>query len=267
MRIFLSLYRQACVAERFSPRSMVMIHPVSRVFAICNNRETYCSPEPTVPCCDICDVSLLDRVRPKKQLIQTRRPKVKRGLTDKSTQARLFEWRRRILKRDHANATFSSSGILPNDLVETLASVGPAVLREVVLDDLTRDWLWRDQYFDELKSHLGSLKIGPLIEMPKKTRSTTKGTKRGPEDEPTMEAPKRTRVNVEASGTNATAITSLTDRSQVPPAGGDATSSSTDTSRPFNLFAGNNSVLLAQALARLPPEMQERAKNLNVFGS
>jgi hypothetical protein len=217
--------------------------------------------EPTTACCDICTPTLLDRIRPRIHLKQTRRVKITRGVPDKTTQGHLFVWRRNIYRAHHQNATFSASGILPNSLVETLSAVGPALQQsERLLDEVTRGWLWKDRYFSELKTFVSSLYIPAFMPLPKSTR----GIKRKAVDPPLpIEGRKEKRPHVTPLEVDADrrqlvpAITSSTDGSQ-PSASQTAVSVSSGTtiSGPYADLIGG----LGPSFARwITPEMISRA--------
>ena len=76
-----------------------------------------------------------------------------------------------ILKRDFEDAVFAPSGILSDDRVENLSSVG-FIGR---LNELERvvgvDWPWFGQYGDELLEELKKLNIPPMQPKPQKRRA------------------------------------------------------------------------------------------------
>ncbi|KAF9556931.1 P-loop containing nucleoside triphosphate hydrolase protein [Agrocybe pediades] len=129
------------------------------------------TPQPTVPCCDICEPSLLDRVRPSPPDATTRKPQVKTGTINMSVKTALQKWRREIWQRDFKNAMFNASAILKDDTLETLASVGPLE----GLDDLERvvgeEWPWLDKYGDELLQTMAGLAIAPMEPRPTQRRT------------------------------------------------------------------------------------------------
>jgi hypothetical protein len=131
--------------------------------------------EPNIECCDNCTPELLDKVHPRTQLKQKRCLKEKRGVLAKTTQAKLFDWRCKIYEQDHTDLTFSQSGILPNALIKILTSMGPALKTNTrLLNDLTQDWLWRDEYLDELRTFLSTTHIPQLVPLLKNTGSCGK---------------------------------------------------------------------------------------------
>ncbi|KAH9914558.1 P-loop containing nucleoside triphosphate hydrolase protein [Fomitopsis serialis] len=98
----------------------------------------------SVPCCDVCHPSLLNRARPPLlgQLAQ-KNAKQKVGLPDPATQTALEDWRERKLEEDHTHALFGATAILSDTRVERLASVGP--ITRAVAAAMLKTWLWRDR--------------------------------------------------------------------------------------------------------------------------
>ncbi|KAF9537319.1 hypothetical protein CPC08DRAFT_809291 [Agrocybe pediades] len=119
-------------------------------------------PSPTVACCDLCDPSLLNRVRPGEPETATRKASVKTGMLNEEVKHALQEWRRTIWDRDFGDSIFDSSIILKDETVETLSSIGPiAQLNE--LEKVTGDdWPWFAQYGDELLEEMKRLAIAPM---------------------------------------------------------------------------------------------------------
>ncbi|KAJ7576423.1 P-loop containing nucleoside triphosphate hydrolase protein [Mycena floridula] len=125
---------------------------------------------PTVPCCDICDPSLLDRTRPGRSLIRKRRAAAKKGLPCISTQEALHLWRCEIHERDFQGSLFPASGLMSDKTLELLASVGPVVKQKAKLTNiLVEEWQWFEKYGDELHARLLTLEIPEFMPLPKKT--------------------------------------------------------------------------------------------------
>ncbi|KAH9832851.1 P-loop containing nucleoside triphosphate hydrolase protein [Rhodofomes roseus] len=121
-------------------------------------REIYeCPLSEAVPCCDICDSSLLNRARPplREKGPKASRPKV--GLPDPNAQTALESWREQKLDDDHPHAVFGATAILSDLLIERLTSAGPKT--RPVLATMLKTWLWRDRYEGELTDLLLSLQI------------------------------------------------------------------------------------------------------------
>ena len=77
--------------------------------------------DPTVPCCDICCPELLDRTRPAPPTLVQR----KMGMPNPAVKSALHKWRMKIWRRDFKGAAFGLSGVLKNERIEVLSSVGP----------------------------------------------------------------------------------------------------------------------------------------------
>ncbi|KAH9839458.1 P-loop containing nucleoside triphosphate hydrolase protein [Rhodofomes roseus] len=110
-----------------------------------------------VPCCDICDSSLLNRARPplREKGPKASRPKV--GLPDPNAQTALESWREQKLDNDHPHAVFGATAILSDSLIERLTSSGPKT--RPALATMLKTWLWRDRYEGQLTDLLLSLQI------------------------------------------------------------------------------------------------------------
>ncbi|KAF6743084.1 ATP-dependent DNA helicase RecQ [Ephemerocybe angulata] len=127
-------------------------------------------PEPTVPCCDNCDPALLNQTRPAPPESDKRASNPRRGVPNVSVMDSLHVWRAKIAKRDHGKAFFSGSGILSDDTVELLSSIGP-IPSEVALKKLLEGkWLWLAKYQRELFIELTRLNIPPKVLKPKPQR-------------------------------------------------------------------------------------------------
>lgn len=107
--------------------------------------------EPTVPCCDICDPTLLNRTRPGAPPKAARQKKVQLGELCVAVRDSLHPWR-----------------------------VGVKV-RDLSTNMLSGQWGWETVYGDELFATPTLLDIPPVIPIPTTTKS--RGTKRRAEDE------------------------------------------------------------------------------------
>ncbi|KAL1674687.1 P-loop containing nucleoside triphosphate hydrolase protein [Schizophyllum commune] len=132
-------------------------------------------PNPSVRCCDLCDSSLLDAVRPGNPPTATRQPKVKRGIPYAPVQRKLLEWRRVVVARDYPQALFGGSAFLKDETVELLASVGSFDTETRLLKILGGQWKWYKTHGRELFGILKSFSI-PFVALPGK--KTARGKKR-----------------------------------------------------------------------------------------
>lgn len=110
-----------------------------------------------VACCDICDPTLLARIRP--GVPQTRAAKLqvpKKGLPDDSVVRNLKKWRSSVFQRDHAQSMLSPSAILDDSLMTDFASYGPVAsnIAESILKDR---WVWWDVYGTEFMTFIESI--------------------------------------------------------------------------------------------------------------
>ncbi|EGN93326.1 hypothetical protein SERLA73DRAFT_156505 [Serpula lacrymans var. lacrymans S7.3] len=79
----------------------------------------------TVPCCNICDVSLLNEIRPGIISMQKRQSAAKKGEICEFVCENLQLWQKSVHKRDFTRAMFASLAILQDDTINFLAMVGP----------------------------------------------------------------------------------------------------------------------------------------------
>ncbi|PIL28981.1 transporter [Ganoderma sinense ZZ0214-1] len=137
-------------------------------------RSTLVTEDLTVPCCDICDPTLLDATRPQ-PLPPERKPKNrKRGLPDLDAQAKLRSWRRDILKRSYAYAQYDGSAILDDDLITSLTTIGP-LTPDIVSELLKEKWIFWEQHGTELTTFLQTFTI-VFTPLPPKPRAAKAGT-------------------------------------------------------------------------------------------
>ncbi|KAF8950950.1 hypothetical protein BDZ97DRAFT_1891098 [Flammula alnicola] len=81
--------------------------------------------DPTVPCCDICDPSLLDRTCPGKRTDGAKTSRVKVGVLSSPVLEKLHDWRCLVKTRDFASSLFSADALLSDSFIDLLASVRP----------------------------------------------------------------------------------------------------------------------------------------------
>ena len=128
--------------------------------------------DPSVPCCDICHPELLNRTRPARSETVKRKPQVKFGLANSDVEDALHEWRKRVWAQDFKNAMFGPTGILTNETVALLASVGPILSLKQLETIVGENWPWFGKYGDNLLTELISLNIPPMIPKPPQPRRT-----------------------------------------------------------------------------------------------
>ncbi|KAL1717570.1 P-loop containing nucleoside triphosphate hydrolase protein [Schizophyllum commune] len=146
-------------------------------------------PNPTVRCCDLCDSTLLDAVRPGRPATTTRQTKVKRGIPHTPVQQKLLQWRRAVVARDFPHSLFGGSAFLKDDTVELLASVGSFDTEARLAKVLGSQWKWYKTHGQELFGILKSFSI-PFIALPGKNAARGKKRVNAPStDEAPREAP------------------------------------------------------------------------------
>ncbi|KAF4622423.1 hypothetical protein D9613_008999 [Agrocybe pediades] len=131
-------------------------------------------PDPTAPCCDLCDPSLLNRTRPAAPEPVPRKTTVKTGVVNKKVQLTLLGWRRKIWERDFKDSMLGPSVVLKDEIIDTLSSVGP-IGRLNELEKVTGgDWPWFGKYGNELLDEMSKLAITPMQAKIGRTRRAEK---------------------------------------------------------------------------------------------
>lgn len=133
---------------------------------------------PKVPCCDLCSPELLNQTRPGPPQAETRASTVRRGIPNQKVMAALNEWRVALKKSDFKRAFWGASGILNDDLIDLLSSIGPIETKEDLERLLKGKWSLLDKYGDSVFKVLTEL--GPLPPMRPKPKG--KSTKRKGKD-------------------------------------------------------------------------------------
>ena len=186
MRVFIASRKVACVDEECWQLSTEMIRHISQE----NNNDfvrllTFLA-DPIVPCCDLCDPTLLDRTRPAPKVNQPKAMTMKTGIVNKTVRSALQRWRSRIWQRDFKDALFAPSGILSDECIDNLSSVGPIGRLNELERVVGMDWPWFGQYGDTLLEELEKLNIPPM--QPKQQKKAEKRTVSELEDEQTQPA-------------------------------------------------------------------------------
>ena len=136
------------------------------------SKEIHHSSGPTVPCCDLCDPTLLDLVRPGSPDLSRRSQNLKTGIVNKNVVGEIRAWRSRIWKRDYGESLFGPEAILSDDVVKNLASVGP-ILRLAELERIVgSQWAWFGEYGDDLLAVLLAMSIPPMTPKAPEARGT-----------------------------------------------------------------------------------------------
>ena len=128
--------------------------------------------EPSVPCCDICNPELLNRTRPARLEPVKRKAQIKFGLANTNVEDALHEWRKRVWTQDFKNSMFGPTGILTNETLTALSSVGPILSLKQLESIVGENWPWFGKYGDNLLTELISLNIPPMIPKPPQSRRT-----------------------------------------------------------------------------------------------
>ena len=129
---------------------------------------------PSARCCDLCNPSLLDRVRPGLPPTTQRQTTIKKGIVIDSVRDALYAWRRTIKHQHYPKAVWAPQAILDNATCELLASVGP-INTMARLEQLIRPtWHRWEQHSNELFELVRDLNIPPLpVNSTSKKRAAT----------------------------------------------------------------------------------------------
>ncbi|KZP10162.1 P-loop containing nucleoside triphosphate hydrolase protein [Athelia psychrophila] len=88
------------------------------------------TPSPTVPCCDLCCPELLNKTRPGIVLPAQRQARIMRGQPYMPVQIQLNVWCFDVRRRDFTRSMFDALGILKDESLKLLSSVGPFPTRK-----------------------------------------------------------------------------------------------------------------------------------------
>ncbi|KAI5891065.1 P-loop containing nucleoside triphosphate hydrolase protein [Schizophyllum commune H4-8] len=106
---------------------------------------------PGVECCDICAPSLLDRTRPGKNSRAAAAPRLTMAKTrDASLYAVMDDWREEVFDRDFSWSGMTPEMVLPTTLIDKIARIQQPLKRTVIERLLKLDWLYYDQYGQEM---------------------------------------------------------------------------------------------------------------------
>lgn len=127
--------------------------------------------DPTVPCCDLCCPSLLDRTRPGPPPGNTRKkPRPTPGVVDKDLKKEIVRWRKEVWSRDFEDSVFGPSAILTDQAVDLLSSFGQ-IKQISEIKVVLGYWAWFEKYSEELLALYQRLEIAPKKAKPTKPRA------------------------------------------------------------------------------------------------
>ena len=113
----------------------------------------------------------MDRTRPAPSSSQAKAIAVKTGKVNESVKSALQRWRSQIFKRDFEDALFAPSGILSDERIDSLSSVGSIGRLNELERVVGADWPWFGQYGDALLEELKKLNIPPMQPKPQQKRA------------------------------------------------------------------------------------------------
>lgn len=134
---------------------------------------------PKERCCDLCNPTLLDHIRPGIPIVTTRQKAIKKGVLIDSVRDALYTWRRNTKRKHYPNSIFSPQAILSDTACTLLASIGPITSKARLQDVLMPSWQRWDTLADELYLMLSALnppsEPAPISNTPFKPQSTARG--------------------------------------------------------------------------------------------
>jgi hypothetical protein len=122
---------------------------------------------PPEHCCDLCNPSVFDRVRPGLATITKRKVNIKKGVINEQVHNSLYSWRRSIKLQHYPASIFAPHAILDDDSCDRLASVGPIKTKEFLAHVIEHGWAYWDRHGDELFNWFCNQTIPPLQPLPK----------------------------------------------------------------------------------------------------
>ncbi|KAJ6615004.1 P-loop containing nucleoside triphosphate hydrolase protein [Mycena sp. CBHHK59/15] len=147
--------------------------------------------KPTVPCCDICCLELLDQTCPGKPPVVPHQSAVKCGEINKDVQLALHQWQSqsppshhpRLLRHvtvprasppykyvQYPTLLYSVSSIMRDETITLLSLVRPIPSRMHLQTILAGQWTWWEDYGEELYACLAVQTIPPMIPLPSKNK-------------------------------------------------------------------------------------------------
>ena len=117
-----------------------MRHPVSCRLVHNGILLTVHTDVPPSRCCDLCNPSLLDRVRPGQLPSPERQKTIKKGVADDTVRDALYTWRCTIKQKYYSKAVWAPQAILDNSTCELLASVGPIGTKDRLAQLIKSTW-------------------------------------------------------------------------------------------------------------------------------
>lgn len=133
-------------------------------------------------CCDVCCPSLLELVKPrpytKKRKSRSNAPA--RSVVQSVVQNGLLKWRDEILALHHPHAIYSSAVILPDPLLDFLASIGSIPSLDSLKSSMVGEgWFWWEKHGTQLFEFLSTKITIPLFEpLPPKPKRDAGSLKR-----------------------------------------------------------------------------------------
>ncbi|KAH9919751.1 P-loop containing nucleoside triphosphate hydrolase protein [Epithele typhae] len=111
--------------------------------------ESATEQRPIVPCCDLCDISLLGPARPSPLKNESKPRLPKKTRPNRDLESKLTTWRVMVHSRETPRRTYSAEAILSDSLIDLLVSHDSLSIKLVSVN-LQEKWAFWDRYGDEL---------------------------------------------------------------------------------------------------------------------
>jgi hypothetical protein len=107
-----------------------------------------------VPCCNVCDPSVLDNVRVPPPKKKQRVVQAKKGRLNNEILSDLVAWREKICKRDFSYLQWAPDAFLDDQTIHSIASRPDAATGQRLATLLEKEWGYWGRYGGELVDHL-----------------------------------------------------------------------------------------------------------------
>lgn len=109
-------------------------------FSCFKDNGSYPNPALSVPCCDLCDPSFLERFHFMPPQKQSRAPQLSKKDSCPLMVKALKAWRKSTFERDYPNVCWDSTAFMDDKLIDKLASVDPGVSPELLKRAFSPQW-------------------------------------------------------------------------------------------------------------------------------
>jgi len=168
-------------------------------------------------------------VRPGPPDSSRRSQNLKTGKVNEDVAEKIRNWRLHVWAKDYGESLFGPEGILSDEIIDTLASVGPIVRLAELERVVGSQWAWFGQYGDSLLDTLLAMSIPVLIPKDPKPRGTKRAAVQENAGKAVTSSDEENKRPVKKSRVEAHEMTAVPTRVMGVP-----TSNSTYTTTPFH---------------------------------